>query len=201
MNDLEFIQGCVSGNKQSWNEFMERYSRLIYKYIHSVLNAKGFTPAQDYIDDIFQELFKSLIQNNYKKLKSFKGKNGCSLASWLRQVTINLTLDYLRKIRPAVSLDAEISDDFTLKDVLSDTSASVPDLLNYEEELRSLQDCIQRLSNQEKYLIELNINQGIRLEILREFFKLSRGAIDMQKARIIEKLKECFKSKGFKLDF
>jgi len=201
MNDLDFVQACVSGDKQVWNEFMERYCRLIYKYIHSVLNAKGFSPAQDYIEDIFQELFHSLIQNDYKKLRSFKGKNGCSLASWLRQVTINLTLDYLRKIRPVASLDAELADDFTLKDVLSDNSASVADLLSYEEKLRSLQDCIQRLNNQEKYLIELNINQGIRLEVLREFFKLSRGAIDMQKARIIEKLRECFKSKGFKLDF
>ena len=200
MNDLDFVQGCCSGNKQSWDEFLKRYRLLIYKYIHSVLNSKGFSANQDFIDDIFQELFSALIQDDYKKLRSFKAKNGCTLASWLRKVTINLTLDYLRRIKPAISLDAQAGEGVALKDLLADNSSSIPDMLNYEEMLNSLDDCVEKLSKQEKYLIELNINQGIKLEVLKDFLKLSRGAIDMQKARFMEKLKECFKAKGYKLD-
>ena len=55
--------------------------------------------------------------------------------------------------------------------------------------------------SQSKLLIELNINQGVRLEVLKNLFRISRGAIDMQKARIMDKLRECFKRKKFKLDF
>ena len=66
---------------------------------------------------------------------------------------------------------------------------------------KSLEDCIAELNNQSKLLIELNINQGVRLEVIKNLFRISRGAIDMQKARIMDKLKECFKGKGFKLDF
>jgi RNA polymerase sigma-70 factor (ECF subfamily) len=200
MNDLEFVQQCVKGDNQSWNEFLTRYSRLIYKYIHSVLNSKGFTSLQEHTEDIFQGLFSALIRDDYKKLKSFQAKNGCSLASWLRQVTINFTIDYLRKERPVISLDAENDDGVTLQDTLADATFSVPELLAREERLKGLEECIEGLNNQSRLFIELNINQGIKLEVLRKFFKLSRGAIDMQKARIIEKLKECFKRKGFKLD-
>jgi RNA polymerase sigma-70 factor (ECF subfamily) len=200
MNDLEFVQGCVNGNKQSWNEFIERYSRLIYKYIHSVIQSKGFNSSQDLVDDIFQELFTSLIRDDYKKLRSFKAKNGCSLASWLRQVTVNLSLDYLRKIKPVISLDVEVSENLFLKDTFIADTIPASDLLNLKEELISLEECIQRLSSQDKYLIEFNVNQGVKLEVLRKFLKLSRGAIDMQKSRVIDRLKECFKSKGFKLD-
>ncbi|MBP7836203.1 MAG: sigma-70 family RNA polymerase sigma factor [Candidatus Omnitrophica bacterium] len=200
MNDLEFVQQCVKGDNRSWNEFLTRYSRLIYKYIHSVLTAKGFTSAQEHAEEIFQGLFSALIQDDYKKLKTFQARNGCSLASWLRQVTINFTIDYLRRFKPAVSLDAENDEGSSLKDTLADISFSVPDLLAREERLRGLEECIEGLNIQHKLFIELNINQGVKLETLRKFFKLSRGAVDMQKARIVEKLKECFENKGFKLD-
>jgi len=200
MNDLEFVQQCAKGDSLSWDEFLTRYSRLIYKYIHSVLNSKGFTSHQEHTEDIFQGLFSALIQDDYKKLKSYQAKNGCSLASWLRQVTVNFTIDYLRRLKPVISLDAENDEGLNLKDTLADTGFSVPELLAREERFKGLEECIEGLNNQARLFIALNINQGIKLEVLRKFLNLSRGAIDMQKARIIEKLKECFKKKGFKLD-
>ena len=202
MNDLDFVQRCVKGDSQFRDELLKRYSRLIYKYICSVLKSKtNFPSIQDISNDIFQEFFVFLIQDDCKKLKSFKARNGCSLASWLRQVVINFTLDYLRRSRYAISLDAQNEEGLSLGDTLADRSFSVPDLLNQEEMLRGLEDCIGDLNNQSQLLIELNINQGVKLETLKDLFRISRGAIDMQKARIMEKLRECFKSKGFKLDF
>ncbi|MDO8662451.1 MAG: sigma-70 family RNA polymerase sigma factor [Candidatus Omnitrophota bacterium] len=202
MTDLDFVQKCANGDSQSWDEFLKRYSRLIYKYIRSVLSSKSsLSFIQDHADDLFQELFTSLIQDDYRKLRSFKGKNSCSLASWLRQVAVNFTLDYLRKSRPMLSLDAENEEGSTLKDVLTDGSFSIPELLNQEEMLKSLEECVGELNNKSKLVIELNINQGLRLEFLKDLFRVSRPAIDMQKSRIMDKLRECFRSKGFKLDF
>ncbi len=202
MDDLEFVQKCVNGDSQSWDEFLKRYSRLIYKYIRSVLNSKSnFSLTQEYLDDLFQEFFASLIQDDCRKLRSFQGKNNCTLASWLRQVTINFILDYLRKTKPMLSLEAENEDGLSLKEILADGSLSVPDLLSREEMLGGLEDCIGELDNKSKLLIELNINQGLKLEFLKELFRVSRAAIDMQKSRIMDRLRECFKRKNFKLDF
>lgn len=200
MDDLEFVQRCVKGDKQAWDEFLKTYSRLIYNYIHNVLNVKGYPFAQSHINDIFQGIFCSLIKDNFKKLRSFQARNGCSLASWLRQVTINFTIDYLRKIKPAVSIDAETDDGLSLKDLLADGSLSATDTLSHEEKLKDLKDCIEKLDNDDKYFLELHINRGLRLEELKGHFKVSRGAIDMQKSRIMDKLRECFKGKGFLLD-
>jgi RNA polymerase sigma factor (sigma-70 family) len=197
MDDLEFVQRCVIGDKTAWDEFLKKYSRLIYNYIHSVLNTKGFSFTQDHINDIFQDIFHSLIKDNFKKLKSFKAKNGCSLATWLRQVTINFTIDYLRNIKPAVSIDEEIEDELSLKEIISDSSPLATDKLKDRERLAALHDCIKKLNNDDKYFLELYINRGIRLEELKEILRLSRGAVDMQKSRIIDRLKECFKGKGF----
>jgi len=197
MDDLGFVQRCVKGENLAWDEFFNRYSRLIYNYIHSVLKVKGFTNSNDLVDDIFQGVYCHLIDNDYYKLKSFKGKNGCSLASWLRQVTINYTLDSLRKFKNPLSLDEEDENGFSLKEVVPSDLPAVDELIIKEEKSISLQECIELLESDEKYLLELNIFQGLDLETLKDHLKVSRGAIDMKKSRIIAKLKDCFKRKGF----
>ena len=200
MGDLEFVQSCVNGDRAALDEFLKKYSRLIYNYIHSTLRLKGYTLAQDVIADLFQELFCLLIKDNCRKLSTFQGKNGCSLASWLRQVTINFTIDYLRKNKVLVSLDAETEEGFGLKDVIPDDVASAPELVSGKEKGAGLAECIEMLDIDEKYFLELHFNQGLKLEEVRQLLNLSRGAVDMQKSRIINKLRDCFRSKGFALD-
>jgi RNA polymerase sigma factor (sigma-70 family) len=201
MDDLEFVRRCVKGDKPAWDEFLKRYSRLIYNYIHNISNTKAFTFRKQHSDDIFQELFCSLANDKFRKLRTFKARNGCSLASWLRQVTINFTIDYIRKIKPAASIDEETNDGLSLKDILASDFAPVSDTLIQQERIENLKDCIERLEIDDKFFLELHINQRLRLEALKDYFKVSRGAIDMRKKKILEKLRDCFKSKGFKLDF
>ena len=201
MDDLEFVQRCVKGDKPAWSEFVIKYSRLIYNYIYSVLKVKGSILTQENINDLFQEIFLALVKDNFKKLRSFKAKNGCSLASWLRQVTINYTIDYLRRGKPVISLDEENDDELNLKDTLADDAIPVTEAFADKERLVQLKDCIEKLDTEDKYFIELHINQGLSLEELKGIFRISRGAIDMRKARLIDRLRECFRSKGFELDF
>lgn len=201
MDDLEFVQRCVRGDKLAWDEFVDKYSRLIYNYIHSILKIRGSLLTQESIPDLFQEIFLSLTKDNFKKLRTFKAKNGCSLASWLRQVTVNFSIDYLRKIRPTVSIDQENDDDFSLKEVLADDAPPVTDTLSQNERIGHLKECINQLGADDKYFLELHINRGLKLKELRQHLGISRGAVDMRKSRIIERLRECFKSKGFGLDF
>ena len=200
MDDLEFVQRCVKGDTQARAEFIKRYSRLIYGYIHHVLGAKGFKSPSDHVDDIFQGFIAFLLDENCKKLRVFKAKDGCTLATWIRYLSINFTRDYLRKIRPEFSLDAEIEEGFSFKDILIDGSLSALDSLSEQERFKALDDCIETLDSEDKYFVELNFNQRVSLEVLRDFLKISRGAIDMQKARLMKRLKDCFKHKGFELD-
>ncbi|PIP19495.1 MAG: hypothetical protein COT38_03065 [Candidatus Omnitrophica bacterium CG08_land_8_20_14_0_20_41_16] len=201
MDDLEFVQRFIKGDNQARDQFIKRYSRLIYNYIHHILGAKGFKSPSDYVDDIFQGFISFLIDEDCKKLRIFKAKNGCTLATWLRQLSINFTLDYLRRIRPEFSLDAETEEGTSLKDILKDDSLSAVETLSKEEEVKALDDCIEALDSGDKFFVELNFNQKVSLEIIRDFLKLSRGAIDMQKSRLMQRLKDCFKRKGFALDF
>jgi len=201
MDDLEFVQKCIQGDKQCWNQFVDKYSRLIYSYIYSVLKVKGLVLQEENISDIFQDIFVLLTKDNLQKLKSFQGKNGCSLASWLRQVTINFTISYTRRLKPVVSLDEEDDDELALKDIIADNSPAAGSALTQKERIEQLEDCVNKLEKEDKYFLELHLNQDIPLEKLMAHFGVSRGAIDMRKSRIIDRLKHCFRNKGFfKLD-
>jgi len=202
MDEQEFIQRCLKQDKAAWDEFVERYSRLIYNYIFSVFKIKGLKISTDIANDLFQEIFLSLIKDNFHKLRQFKGKNNASLASWLRIITINSSLDYLKREKQAqLSLDEEIADEGAcLKDILADRGISAKQLLSDQERLQHLFECIDSLSIQDRYFLEMHIYQGVNLRDLQNNLGLSRSAVDMRKFRIIQKLKDCFKDKGFQLE-
>ena len=202
MDDLQFVQKCVNGDTRAWNDFIDRYSRLIYSYIYSVLKLKSAKQsAQTSAEDIFQQIFLLLRENNFKKLRSFKAKNGSSLATWLRQVVINFTIDSLRRIKPAESLDEDDARGFGLEDILADDADSAREIIISEEKIGPLKDCIEILDTDDKYFLELHFNQSLALEDLKDILKISRAAVDMRKFRLISRLRDCFKSKGFQLDF
>ncbi len=197
MEELEFIGKCAAGDPLARNEFVGRYSRLMYNYIYSVLNVRATPSLEQHVDDIFQEIFRLLFENKGRKLRSFQGKNGCSFASWLRQVTVNFTIDYLRKQRPGLSFDTGVDGEGNLEGVLVDEGLEAPDSLHEREQMNNLKECIEVLDSHGKYFIELHIRRGVRLEDLREHFRISRAAIDVYKTRLMSRLRDCFKSKGY----
>jgi len=200
MDDLEFVRQFVSGESQARDQFIKRYSRLIYNYIQYVLGAKGFKDTSIYAEDIFQGFITFLIEKDCKKLRAFKARNGATLATWIRYLVINFTKDYLRRLKPVLSLDIEKEEGGGFQDILADGSSSALDELSKKEEFKVLDDCIDLLDNEERYFLELNFQQKVSLEIMRDFLKLTSGAIDMQKTRLMRKLRDCFKRKGFELD-
>jgi RNA polymerase sigma factor (sigma-70 family) len=200
MDDLEFIQNCVNLGRQCWDEFLNRYSRLIYGCIYGVIRIKGLNKNEVSVEDLFQEFIVFLFEDNFKKLRSFKAKNNCSLASWLRHLTVNFTLDHIRGIKPIfVSFDEKAESGYLLDKTFAVRAGLPQDLALERERLVFLTDCIRKLELEDKYFLELNMNSGLKPDELTEYFRVSRGAIDMRKSRILKLLRECFRQKGILL--
>jgi RNA polymerase sigma factor (sigma-70 family) len=196
MDEATLLDACIDGNRKSRSEFLEKYSRLIYSYIRRIVDIKGNQHARSHLDDIFHDLFCSLFADDAKKLRSFQSRNGCTFASWLRQVTINFTIDYLRSLRVTLSLDSP-GENQNFAEVLRDTARSAADSVMDQERLQKLRECVEKLDTYARYFLEMHINQGICLDELREHLKMSRGAIDMFKSRLMERLRDCFKTQGY----
>jgi len=94
VNTNEFIKGLVAGRKEHWTEFINSYSRLIYKTFH----APSFRFTKEEIDDLFNDFMVSIIKNNCHKIRLFEGRNNCSLHSYLRKIAVNLAIDRQKRL-------------------------------------------------------------------------------------------------------
>ena len=192
------IRRCLKRDKEAWDELVAKYSRLIYNYIYSIFRDKGRIPDTDVISDIYQGVFFSLVQHNCRKLRSFKGRNNCSLSSWLRIITVNFTLDYVRKKHgDEISLEEGPVNQAQLKDILADKRAEADEAVLDKERWAQLTECIKTLNTQERYFVHMHIYQYLEMEDMARLLKVGRSAADMRKSRIIGKLKECFRRKNF----
>ncbi|MCX5904998.1 MAG: hypothetical protein NTV89_16355, partial [Proteobacteria bacterium] len=82
---------CIQGNKDAWRDFICRYSSLVYYIIKKVLYGSHCDAAREEIDDLHNDIFLSIIDNNGKKLRQYEGKNGCTVSSWVRMIAVRST--------------------------------------------------------------------------------------------------------------
>jgi RNA polymerase sigma factor (sigma-70 family) len=186
-NEKTLIAGCVRGEKAAWDSFVLQYSSLVYHTIKKTLSLHHVEPHADLVEDLYQELFLSLLRNEYKKLRQFKGAYGCSLASWLRLLTARLTIDFLRKQATASG------------EVPSAMSRHGPDpaepLVNEQRE-RLLNQAIQTLSSRDRILLDLCYRQALAAEEVAGLLKTSVNAVYAQKSRVLDKIREVLRRSG-----
>lgn len=197
--DIEkgLIQQCLQGEKAAWDEFVEKYSKLVYNAIYRTLELKGYKIESDLVEDLYQEFFISILKDDYQKLRKFTWKNDCSIATWLCVIARNMIFDFTRKDIKAKakieSIDKEIEGESTkisLKEILVSGGKIAHEKLSDEEEIVILQKAIEKLSNEDRLLLEMLFYQELSFEEIAKTMNKSIDALYMQKKRLVEKLKE-----------
>jgi RNA polymerase sigma factor (sigma-70 family) len=95
ISDNELLNECFKGSEQAWEIFHERFSRLITATITRTARVHRMNLTPEDLRDCEQTIWASLLEKDYKKLRSYRGANGCTLATWLRTCTINMTINFL----------------------------------------------------------------------------------------------------------
>lgn len=188
------VSRCIDGEKRAWDEFVDMYKALIYHAIISSFQFAGYRNVEEAAGDIFQDVFASLLKDDYAKLRSFGWKNGCSLASWIHIVAKNVTFDYLRRyfrrgeiMEPLAEGDEEEPADYRIED--SQEILALEKLEN-EERNNLLEKALKALPKEDFFVIELIYFRGIPHQKVARILGKSVEAIYMQKKRAIGKIKE-----------
>ena len=188
LTESELLNGCISGDKESWTLFVKQYNKLIYHTIYKTLRVNGQPTNPDDINDLFQEVFTSFCENNCKKLRAFDPQKGVKLSSWLRMITVRMTIDHLRKMKPVTSLDA--------LPVEPSQTGGQEGLLD-EESMGLLREVIEQLSTKDKLLIELFYMKELPPEEIAQILKISVGALYTRKNRVLEKMRKIAEDRKF----
>jgi RNA polymerase sigma-70 factor (ECF subfamily) len=97
----ELVLKCIqSGDEASWEEFVRRFHGLIATVALRVSRRWG-EPSPQLIDDLVQETYLKLCENNFRLLRSFESHHPDAFYGYLKVVTANLVHDYVKTKRAA----------------------------------------------------------------------------------------------------
>jgi RNA polymerase sigma factor (sigma-70 family) len=174
------IGGCIAKQKAAWDSFVQQYSPLVYHTIKKTLSLYHRDGSVEAVEDLFQEFFVAILRDDCKKLRQFRGERGCTLASWVRLVTVRITIDFLRKREPDY---VRISDD-----ICSDYPDIAETLVSREQEV-SFQEAIQLLPPRDRAILQLCFRENLPPQDIAGILKMSVNAVYTQKSRILDKLR------------
>jgi len=192
------VARCVKSDKKAWDEFVDKYKGIVYDAIIKTFHFVGYKNTEDAAGDLFQEVFLLLLKNGCAKLRSFKWKNGCSLASWLHIVTKNVTFDYLRKyfargkiMESLTTGDEDAPEDYRVE---ASEEADILQKLEDEEKTGLFEKALKTLPKEDFLVINLIYLRGISHENAAKILGKSVDALYMQKKRVIDKIKKTIES-------
>lgn len=189
MTDKEknLLGACLIGEKSSWDAFVLQYSGLVYHTIKKTFSHYHTEPRLDVVEDLFQEFFLSLIRDNFKKLRQFKGDRGCSLASWLRVIATRQTINFLR--------GQETSTARAVENAPSDLPDPPGSMIDHERN-KLLSQVLETLPPRDRLFIQLYFQHSLTPKEIASMLRVSVSAVYTQKSRVLDKLREALNKAG-----
>ncbi|MFC1799194.1 RNA polymerase sigma factor, partial [Thermodesulfobacteriota bacterium] len=96
-DDREILGCLLSGDRAAAELFVQRFSNLIYHSIQHVFKIRHLAYDPAVLEDLHNTVFLLLFENDCRKLRQYQGRNGCSLATWIRLIAVRSMLNYFRK--------------------------------------------------------------------------------------------------------
>lgn len=145
MTERELIERIKQSDEAAFNELVNVYQDKVFKI------AYGYLKDMDDADDVTQEVFISVFEN----ISSFRGDSG--IMTWIFRITVNKSLNVLRKNKWKVFFRSIDNEDNALKmnyfDAMKDNFTPI-DLMHQDEQTKALDRAIKDLpANQQTAFI------------------------------------------------
>jgi RNA polymerase sigma-70 factor (ECF subfamily) len=187
--DRDLLSRCFSGDGEAAENLVRRFSNLVYKAVQHTLIVKHVRFNKQDLEDFHNTVFLRLFEHGCKKLKQYRGKNGCSLATWIRLITVRTVLDNLRKkgVDSIARRDTQITLDeaYGLKGDEHDGLA----LLERAEQEQLLREGMQNLPPRDRLFMKLHFDQGLSVAEVAAAMQVSVENVYTIKHRAIQRLK------------
>lgn len=187
--DRRWFKKCIAGDKYACERFVKEYSDLVYRSVRYTLWVKNLHFNQDDLEDLHNTVFLKLFENHRKKLRQFKGKNGCGLGTWIRIIAVRIVLNHIRK-RGLDSIAGQ-KNRIPLEDIPELNLAEPVTLAESEkaEKQQSIKDGIRKLPPRDRLFLMLHFENGYSIQEVAQTMKLSLNNAYTIKHRAIQKLK------------
>jgi RNA polymerase sigma factor (sigma-70 family) len=189
-NDIEILRECLSGHRNAQEAFVRMFSDLVYRSIQHALMVNNVRYERSDLEDLHNTVFVKLFEKRCKKLKQYKGSNGCSLKSWVRLLTVRLVIDHLRKSHT----DALTREGRTVPlDAIVHMKGETPEpwaLIERKEQFLLITEGLQKILPRDKLFLKLHFLKGLSIPKVAVIMGLSEANAHSLKHRAIKRLRK-----------
>lgn len=169
-NNADLIQKASSGDLAAYQEFIRIYSSRVHAIAYQMVG--NSIDAQDIAQEVFVRLYRSL--STYKPRFAF--------TTWLYRLTVNLSIDYLRKHSRHRNISlTDLPDELRLKD-----GSPSPDKILEMNELKGvIHQISEGLTWKQRKVFVLREFQGFSTDEIAKILKcrVSTARVHLSKAR------------------
>lgn len=184
--DRDLIERCLKGEEKAFEQLLGKYRASVFSICLRMV--RNPSTAEEVAEEVFVKIFSAL--DRYDPTFPF--------ASWLRRITSNLCIDYLRreKDRP-LSLDQPIggSDDGMLIQLPARTVAPDRDV-ETKEMMAMVEEAIGRLPEHYRIIVILRHQEERSYEEISEILGIPLGTVKARIHRARNMIAEYLRAKG-----
>jgi RNA polymerase sigma factor (sigma-70 family) len=179
IDDQYYITKIVEGDTKAFAVLVDRYKDLVFTLALRML--KNREEAEEVSQDAFIKVFKSL--------NKFKGDS--KFSTWIYRITYNSCLDVLKKYKQEYQWVT--IDEFTERQVVTLDNAF--DALVGKEQRQVIEDCLQRLPNEDSFLLTLYYFEEQSLDEISKIMGLTANNVKVKLFRSRKKLTSILKER------
>lgn len=190
LSENELLRKCLNeGDGVVWELFVRRYAKLIWGTLRKTFLSYSFRHTEEDLEDIFNAVFVSLLENDFRKLRQFRNENSCSLSTWLTIIASRTAIDHIRQDRS--HLFRETADgERDIYETIPASEKSFEHLLVHKQLDERLKAAIAELGAQDRLIIRLILEKGLTPEETAGILGLSAETVYSRKSRLTERLKK-----------
>ena len=178
ISDAELLKAFSEGNACSLNKLIQRYKQPIFSWL------LGMTGNHADAEDIYQDVWVRVIRHADRF-------HDHSFRAWLWQITRNLLIDFRRKRKADVSLDATVEDGATpLVDLLTDKGKNPAQTLEQTEMLQTVMRAVLALPELQREVFLMRVQGELSFSEIALTLKIPLNTALGRMHDAMEKLKK-----------
>lgn len=187
--DLDLAARCVSGDMNAWSDFVATHGGRIHHAIRQTLTRYGIHLSREEVEDLHAETLATLLADDCRRLRTYEGRNGCRLGTWVSLVAARTTLNHLADLRRWGAGRPTTMDPLSLLATRPDGRPDAEEILARQQAVETMEDALVRLSPADQLFVKLCFYQEWSGSEIADFLGVTQGTVYSRKHRILQRLR------------